>query len=56
MVILPPEVFFVKKSVAFTIFGIMAAIIIGVGVYAWTLDSNLNGERSVTSAYSSGAA
>ena len=33
----------------------MAAIIIGVGVYAWTLDSNLNGERSVTSAYSSGA-
>lgn len=44
-----------KKSVAFTIFGIMAAIIIGVGVYAWTLDSNLNGERSVTSAYSSGA-
>lgn len=44
-----------KKSVAFTIFGAMAALIIGVGVYAWTLDARLTDERAVTSAYSSAA-
>lgn len=44
-----------KKSVALTIFGIMAAVIIGVGVYSWTLDSRLGDSSRVASAYSGGA-
>lgn len=44
-----------KKSVALTIFGIMAAVIIGVGVYAWTLDSRLGDSSRVASAYSGSA-
>ena len=30
-----------KKSLAIAIFAVMALIIIGVGAYAWTLDSQL---------------
>ena len=44
-----------KKSVAFTIFGVMAAVIIGVGVYAWTLDSRLENAARAGAAYGGGA-
>lgn len=44
-----------KKTVAIAIFAAMAALILGVGAYAWTLDDQLENERSVTTAYSSGA-
>ncbi len=44
-----------KKSLAFTIFGIMAALIIGVGIYAWTLDSRLENAQYAGSAYGGGA-
>ena len=45
----------IKKSVAIGIFAAMAAVIIGVGAYAWTLDSRLEGKSAAADAYSSGA-
>ena len=45
-----------KKSLAITIFAVMALIIIGVGAYAWTLDSQLESAAMSTSAYGGAAA
>lgn len=45
-----------KKSLAIAIFAVMALIIIGVGAYAWTLDSQLESAATSTSAYGGAAA
>ena len=44
-----------KKSLAITMFCLLGAVIIGLGAYAWSLDSRLERAGYISSSFSGGA-